>query len=274
MTPAHITRLVTFAQTGQPVGYAASDLMRSDIEAVLTQPAIQEPIAWIYDWCADGEIVKDWMSAHYAEVHDAKNGFHNIRPLYAHPQQTIPQSAILERRKYHKWVDDDGTEDRELFEPDVACDDCIDVLIIRADAVVVRQEPQPAVVLEPVDVMDQITSIAAARYKVVPNNGPMFWRHAVVAGTGSRHLYSGRELKCDRVAAELTTAFLDGVFLHQQLQNEMYEKAAPAQKPQPKRLTDDEIQSIWMNVATFDTHLTDVLAFARAIEAKILGDMK
>ena len=58
-------------------------------------------------------------------------------------QPTIPQSAILERRKYHKWVDDDGTEDWELFEPDVACDDCIDVLIIRANAVVVGQEPQP-----------------------------------------------------------------------------------------------------------------------------------
>ena len=35
MTPAHITRLLTFAQTGQPKKYAASELMRSDLAAVL-----------------------------------------------------------------------------------------------------------------------------------------------------------------------------------------------------------------------------------------------
>ena len=35
MTPAHITRLLTFTQTGQPKKYAASELMRSDLAAVL-----------------------------------------------------------------------------------------------------------------------------------------------------------------------------------------------------------------------------------------------
>jgi len=38
MIPAHITRLITFAQTGQPAGYAASDMMRADLEAVLMPP--------------------------------------------------------------------------------------------------------------------------------------------------------------------------------------------------------------------------------------------
>ena len=37
MTPAHITRLITFAQHGQPTSYAASDMMRSDLEALLEQ---------------------------------------------------------------------------------------------------------------------------------------------------------------------------------------------------------------------------------------------
>ena len=37
MTPAHITRLITFAQHGQPQSYAASDLMRADLEALLGQ---------------------------------------------------------------------------------------------------------------------------------------------------------------------------------------------------------------------------------------------
>jgi len=35
MTLAHITRLMTFAHTGQPKEYAASDMMRSDLEALL-----------------------------------------------------------------------------------------------------------------------------------------------------------------------------------------------------------------------------------------------
>lgn len=34
-------------------------------------------------------------------------------------------------------------------------------------------------------------------------------------------------------------------------------------------LTDEKIQSIWMNVATFDTHLSDVISFARAIEDEL-----
>ncbi|WP_342617163.1 hypothetical protein [Rhodoferax sp. GW822-FHT02A01] len=48
MTPAHITRLLTFAQHGQPKDYAASDMMRSDLEAVLMatkQPASAAPKA-------------------------------------------------------------------------------------------------------------------------------------------------------------------------------------------------------------------------------------
>ena len=39
MNQAQITRLMTFAQHGQPKGYAASDMMRSDLEAILTQTA-------------------------------------------------------------------------------------------------------------------------------------------------------------------------------------------------------------------------------------------
>lgn len=36
MLPAHITRLMTFAQHGQPSGYAASDMMRADLEALIS----------------------------------------------------------------------------------------------------------------------------------------------------------------------------------------------------------------------------------------------
>jgi hypothetical protein len=43
----------------------------------------QEPVAWMYDWGADGETVRDWISGDYEEAHSQT---HNIRPLYTHPQ--------------------------------------------------------------------------------------------------------------------------------------------------------------------------------------------
>ena len=53
----------------------------------LEQPA-DEPVAWMYDWHADGEIVSDWVSWDYDEAHSPTMGCHNIRPLYARPQPT------------------------------------------------------------------------------------------------------------------------------------------------------------------------------------------
>jgi len=47
MTPAHITRLITFAQHGQPANYAASDLMRADLQAVLMARISQLPVGEI-----------------------------------------------------------------------------------------------------------------------------------------------------------------------------------------------------------------------------------
>ena len=35
MMPAHIERLMTFAQHGQPADYAASDMMRADLEQLV-----------------------------------------------------------------------------------------------------------------------------------------------------------------------------------------------------------------------------------------------
>lgn len=45
MTPAHITRLLTFAQHGQPKGYAASDMMRADLEMLIREltAALDQP---------------------------------------------------------------------------------------------------------------------------------------------------------------------------------------------------------------------------------------
>lgn len=54
---------------------------------VKEQPQVeQEPVAWMYDWDADGAPVRDWVSRDYGEAHSPTNGCHNIRPLYTHPQ--------------------------------------------------------------------------------------------------------------------------------------------------------------------------------------------
>jgi hypothetical protein len=64
---AHIARLMTFAQRGQPAGYAASDMMRADLDALIRSAALaqlqagktarpDEHIVWCD--CGDG-IVPD-----------------------------------------------------------------------------------------------------------------------------------------------------------------------------------------------------------------------
>jgi hypothetical protein len=57
-----------------------------------TTPA-QEPVAWMYDWEIDGEVVRDWISGDYDEAHSPTMRCHNIRPLYTTPQ---PAPALLE----------------------------------------------------------------------------------------------------------------------------------------------------------------------------------
>ncbi|WP_446941745.1 hypothetical protein [Pseudomonas aeruginosa] len=50
------------------------------------------------------------------------------------------------------------------------------------------------------------------RYRV-EQTGKGFWPYCVRAGNGTRDLYVGHKKTCDRVAAELTTAFRDGEFV-------------------------------------------------------------
>ena len=50
------------------------------------------------------------------------------------------------------------------------------------------------------------------RYRVEPT-GCGFWPFRVVAGDGTRELFIGHRNSCERVAAELTTAFRDGEFV-------------------------------------------------------------
>ena len=59
---------------------------------------------------------------------------------------------------------------------------------------------------------DQMDALALARYKVVPSDQSMYWRHAVVAGDGRQHLYNGSEVDCQNMARKFAGAFLDGAF--------------------------------------------------------------
>ena len=59
---------------------------------------------------------------------------------------------------------------------------------------------------------EQMDALALARYKVVPSDQSMYWRHAVVAGDGQQHLYNGSEVNCQNMARKFAGAFLDGAF--------------------------------------------------------------
>lgn len=52
------------------------------------------------------------------------------------------------------------------------------------------------------------------RYRVERSPGG-FWPCIVVCGTGTRELFKGSRKSCERVAIELTTAYLDGAFVTQ-----------------------------------------------------------
>ncbi|QDH84098.1 hypothetical protein KMC56_gp25 [Achromobacter phage vB_AxyP_19-32_Axy12] len=60
------------------------------------------------------------------------------------------------------------------------------------------------------EVQERIEQMAVNRYRPVPDGK---FSYKVVAGDGSRSLYTGTKDSCLRVAAKLTEAFLDGAFV-------------------------------------------------------------
>ncbi len=62
------------------------------------------------------------------------------------------------------------------------------------------------------------------RYRV-EQTGKGFWPYCVRAGNGTRDLYVGHKKTCDRVAAELTTAFRDGEFVGKGLYDDLAAEA-------------------------------------------------
>ena len=167
-------------------------------------------------------------------------------------QPTIPQSAIIERRKYHKWVDDDGTEDWELFEPDVVCDDSVDVLIIRADAVVIGREPQPK----------RLSDCWCLTCRPITFSDPESNRMALCPDCGNK--------RCPK-ANDHRNACTGSNDVGQP--GSAYPKSETS-----KRLTDEEMIDALQTVYPNRSIAADIFSNAdcdfRAIEAKILGDGK
>lgn len=67
---------------------------------------------------------------------------------------------------------------------------------------------------------EEVAQKHSDRYRV-ENNASMFAQWKVVCGTGTRKIFTGTKIQCFEAAAELTTAFLDGVY-------------AASQAPQPE----------------------------------------
>ena len=57
-----------------------------------SEPVKQEPVAWLYDWEHEGEIVTGWVTQDF-ETTKFNNG-HNVRPLYAAPVQHVKQEPV------------------------------------------------------------------------------------------------------------------------------------------------------------------------------------
>ena len=85
---------------------------------------------------------------------------------------------------------------------------------------------------------EQMDALALAHYKVVPSDQSMFWRHAVVAGDGQRHLYNGSEVDCQNMARKFAGAFLDGAFaFHATQQTQAEVQAKPVAWVHPDYFT-------------------------------------
>jgi len=62
-----------------------------------------KPVAWMYDFLSDNEVIRDWTTQDYADI-TRENGF-NVRPLYAAPSAVTQKPVAYVDERIHGWPD-------------------------------------------------------------------------------------------------------------------------------------------------------------------------
>ena len=61
----------------------------------------QKPVAWMYDFLSDNEVIRDWTTQDYADI-TRENGF-NVRPLYTVLRQWV---GLTDEERRQVMLDD------------------------------------------------------------------------------------------------------------------------------------------------------------------------
>lgn len=63
----------------------------------------EKPVAWMYDFLSDNEVIRDWMTQDHADI-KRENGF-NVRPLYTAPPAIMQKPVAYADSRIHGWPD-------------------------------------------------------------------------------------------------------------------------------------------------------------------------
>ena len=83
---AALEALESWQKTCLDCGRASEELGRATAALHLLRQAIAQaeqaqPVAWLYDFIIDGEVIKNWITQDFTDIENS-NGF-NVRNLYA-----------------------------------------------------------------------------------------------------------------------------------------------------------------------------------------------
>jgi|GEM_PF-2515102 len=172
-------------------------------EVSVLRQALAEPKVelWAIHSVGPGEVYP-CLSKEHAE-REAKELFEQGEKMKA---DRIARGESVEH--WHDWVTNvipspwEPAEHFEILAGEIA--DHRKDLIARLEELEKKSEPAPA--------QDEREIVGVERYRVEPT-GRGFWPFCVRAGDGTRELFVGHRKACERVAAELVTAFEDGRFV-------------------------------------------------------------
>jgi hypothetical protein len=74
--------------------------------AALRAAIEQAPVAWMYDFLSDNEVIRDWVTQSQEDI-ARENGF-NVRPLYAAPQYDQTALELCEKCGWKAIIPSEG----------------------------------------------------------------------------------------------------------------------------------------------------------------------